>query len=76
MAPTDAPSPTPSTTAGPKRARATGGTKRKKPEGSAAPDAPDAKVARFGVGMVKGREEEWVEPGDVRTKVGVVGGEG
>lgn len=26
----------------------------------------------FGVGMVKGREDEWTEPGDVKTKVGVV----
>jgi len=25
----------------------------------------------FGMGMVKGREEEWGEPGDVQSKVGI-----
>lgn len=24
----------------------------------------------FGVGMVKGREDEWSEPADIKTKVG------
>ncbi|KAK8854818.1 hypothetical protein IAR55_003557 [Kwoniella newhampshirensis] len=57
-------------------------TKRRKPEGSLGPDGDAGGGSRggrggngsgnamnFGVGMVKGREEEWGEPGDVKTKV-------
>lgn len=76
--PQDAPSPTPSVAG--KRARGSAGpgggparTKRRKGDGST--PAPDSgaegtrKPVNFGVGMVKGREEEWSEPADVKTKV-------
>ncbi|KAL1411312.1 hypothetical protein Q8F55_002263 [Vanrija albida] len=49
-------------------------TKRKKPEGSVGPesttsDTRDRRPVSFGVGMVKGREGEWSEPADVKTKI-------
>ncbi|TXT13800.1 hypothetical protein VHUM_01167 [Vanrija humicola] len=49
-------------------------TKRKKPEGSVGPDSGtsdtrDRRPVSFGVGMVKGREGEWSEPADVKTKI-------
>lgn len=74
--PPDAPSPTPSTMPPPKR-RANGGgsrnTKRRKAEDSndSGTEKGGAGAARpaFGVGMVKGREDEWSEPADVKTKV-------
>lgn len=71
--PADAPSPTPSTMPPPKR-RANGGgsrnTKRRKADDSndSGTEKGGARPA-FGVGMVKGREDEWSEPADVKTKV-------
>ncbi|WWD19034.1 hypothetical protein CI109_103492 [Kwoniella shandongensis] len=51
------------TTSGPR-------TKRRKPEESVGPESTRGGGAmNFGVGMVKGREEEWGEPGEVKTKV-------
>ena len=78
----DAPSPTPSQMPPPpnlkrprQSANAGGGgrTKRRKPEDSAGPDSGTEKrggAVNFGVGMVKGREEEYGEPQDIVTKVG------
>jgi hypothetical protein len=57
-------------------ASATGGgaprVKRRKPEGSVGPDSTDGKDARkqaFGVGMVKGKEDEFAEDKDIQTRV-------
>ncbi|BEJ17880.1 hypothetical protein CspHIS471_0701480 [Cutaneotrichosporon sp. HIS471] len=78
MPPQDAPSPTPSVAG--KRGRGSTGpsaprNKRRKGDGTGTP-APDSgaegntrKPVNFGVGMVKGREEEWSEPADVKTKI-------
>ncbi|RSH83458.1 uncharacterized protein EHS24_007143 [Apiotrichum porosum] len=81
MPPPDAPSPTPSNATGGKRARSTASvapaaqpaarTKRRKPEDSN-PDSGAEGQRRpmsFGVGMVKGREDEWSEPADIKTKI-------
>ena len=78
--PLDAPSPTPSAvgikrprpsatvlSAGPSR------TKRRKPEDGGDDDGGRSRQpVNFGVGMVKGKEDEWGEPADVTTKVGAV----
>lgn len=83
--PVDAPSPTPSNPnpTAPKRARtnaanaAARNKRARKAEGSMGPDSGAEGSRRpmsFGVGMVKGREEEWSEPADIKTKV--CGGEG
>ncbi|CAK9782512.1 hypothetical protein CC85DRAFT_266482 [Cutaneotrichosporon oleaginosum] len=79
MPPQDAPSPTPSVAG--KRARGSAGpaaprNKRRKGDGTGTP-APDSgpegpsrsKPVNFALGMVKGREEEWSEPADVKTKI-------
>jgi hypothetical protein len=78
----DAPSPTPSnitSTAGIKRPRPSANpvaagpsrTKRRKPEDGIDDDVPSRskQPVNFGVGMVKGKEDEWGEPADVSTKV-------
>lgn len=43
-------------------------SKRRKNEDSN-DSGTEAKRPAFGVGMVKGREDEWSEPADVKTKV-------
>ncbi|KAL7423854.1 hypothetical protein Q5752_001438 [Cryptotrichosporon argae] len=79
--PSPSPSTQPPAAAGAKRPRASAAAapraKRRRPEGSAGPDSvasderalgPSKIRPSFGVGMVKGKEDEWSDPADVRNK--------